>query len=257
MEVHHHTQTQRRKWRHYFWEFLMLFLAVFCGFLAENKREHIVEGKRAKEYCISLLNDLKVDTSELNGAVRDGKNIIASIDTIISIASNLNGKLEVPGTFYAHSRRATTFWAVDWSRSTLLQLIQSGNLRYIRNKNLVNNINEYYRQQDIITERNQIERELIAKSVELRSKVFNSAVNAQFNGMQIDLNESNPVAPIRSLIKLNYPLSPNSSEFIHEYINILIERRRRQIATATTVNAEALDLAKELIKLISDEYHLK
>jgi hypothetical protein len=47
MEVHHHSQipapethAQGSKWTHYFWEFLMLFLAVFCGFLAENIREH-------------------------------------------------------------------------------------------------------------------------------------------------------------------------------------------------------------------------
>ena len=46
MEVHHHahlasgeTHTSRKKWTHYLWEFLMLFLAVFCGFLAENQRE--------------------------------------------------------------------------------------------------------------------------------------------------------------------------------------------------------------------------
>jgi hypothetical protein len=28
MEVHAHTHTERKKWTHYFWEFLMLFLAV-------------------------------------------------------------------------------------------------------------------------------------------------------------------------------------------------------------------------------------
>ena len=38
MEVHAHTHTERKKWTHYLWEFLMLFLAVFCGFLAENQR---------------------------------------------------------------------------------------------------------------------------------------------------------------------------------------------------------------------------
>jgi len=37
MEVHAQTQTPRKKWIHYFCEFLMLFLAVFCGFLAEYK----------------------------------------------------------------------------------------------------------------------------------------------------------------------------------------------------------------------------
>ena len=30
MEVHAHSHTARKKWTHYFWEFLMLFLAVFC-----------------------------------------------------------------------------------------------------------------------------------------------------------------------------------------------------------------------------------
>jgi len=43
MEVHTHTHSPRKKWAHYFWEFLMLFLAVFCGFLAEYKLEHTIE----------------------------------------------------------------------------------------------------------------------------------------------------------------------------------------------------------------------
>ena len=33
MEVHAHTHTARKKWTHYLWEFLMLFLSVFGGFL--------------------------------------------------------------------------------------------------------------------------------------------------------------------------------------------------------------------------------
>ena len=47
MEVHHHPHTSGKKWTHYFWEFLMLFLAVFCGFIAENFREHQIEKKEA------------------------------------------------------------------------------------------------------------------------------------------------------------------------------------------------------------------
>src|SRR5215210_6733179 len=46
MDVHHHTHTPRKKWTHYLFEFFMLFLAVFCGFIAENFREHIVENGR-------------------------------------------------------------------------------------------------------------------------------------------------------------------------------------------------------------------
>ena len=49
----------RKKLTHYLWEFLMLFLAVFAGFLAENQREHIVEHQRAEQFARSLLADLK------------------------------------------------------------------------------------------------------------------------------------------------------------------------------------------------------
>ena len=51
MEVHAHTHTARKKWTHYFWEFLMLFFAVFCGFLAE-KATNIIELLK-KEYHLS------------------------------------------------------------------------------------------------------------------------------------------------------------------------------------------------------------
>ena len=66
MEVHAHSHTARKKWTHYFWEFLMLFLAVFCGFLAEYQLEHKIEKDREKQYIHSLLKDLGADTAQLN-----------------------------------------------------------------------------------------------------------------------------------------------------------------------------------------------
>ena len=71
MEVHAHTHTpdpglrRGKKWTHYFWEFLMLFLAVFCGFLAENQREHYIEHLREKQYLRSLLENLSTDTATI------------------------------------------------------------------------------------------------------------------------------------------------------------------------------------------------
>jgi hypothetical protein len=48
----------KKKRTHYFWEFLMLFLAVFCGFLAENIREHTIEPERARQYARSLAEEI-------------------------------------------------------------------------------------------------------------------------------------------------------------------------------------------------------
>ncbi len=54
MEVHAHSHTSRQKWTHYFWEFLMLFLAVTLGFYAENLREGILHKKEVKTNMRSL-----------------------------------------------------------------------------------------------------------------------------------------------------------------------------------------------------------
>ena len=70
MEVHHHAHTARKKWTHYFWEFIMLFLAVFCGFLAENQREHMIENHRVKE-SMKQFENLKYDTVRCSAKLRN------------------------------------------------------------------------------------------------------------------------------------------------------------------------------------------
>ena len=106
MEVHHHGHVhETKKWKEYLFQFFMLFLAVFCGFLAENVREHYIESHRAKEYAKSFLSDIKEDTSELHSAIHHGRFLQSSIDSLITIYSTLKNRSVVPGNFYYYSRR--------------------------------------------------------------------------------------------------------------------------------------------------------
>ena len=66
MEVHAHSHTPRKNWTHYLWEFFMLFLAVTAGFFVENQREHMVEHRREKEFMVSLVKDLDLDTVQFS-----------------------------------------------------------------------------------------------------------------------------------------------------------------------------------------------
>ena len=50
MEVHHHPTVDKKNFKEYFLEFLMIFLAVTMGFFAENIRKYFSERKTAKEY---------------------------------------------------------------------------------------------------------------------------------------------------------------------------------------------------------------
>ena len=47
----------------------MLFLAVFCGFLAEYQLEHKIEKDKERQYMKSMLEDLVSDTSMLQTSI--------------------------------------------------------------------------------------------------------------------------------------------------------------------------------------------
>ena len=67
MEVHHHPDIHHspKKWKEYFLEFLMIFLAVTMGFFAESYREHLNDRSKEKEYIKSMVEDLETDSAFL------------------------------------------------------------------------------------------------------------------------------------------------------------------------------------------------
>src|SRR5689334_25333071 len=89
MEVHHpHHLTHKKKLGEYLLEFIMLFLAVFLGFLAENLREQNVEHHREKEYIHSLVEDLKSDTLQANDVLAKLTTRSIGIDSVIAALSS-------------------------------------------------------------------------------------------------------------------------------------------------------------------------
>ena len=63
----------------------MLFLAVFCGFLAEYKLEHTIENQREKKYVHSLIEDLKADTANLTSYVQLRKEKRIMMDSLMML----------------------------------------------------------------------------------------------------------------------------------------------------------------------------
>ena len=131
MEVHHHSHTSRKKWTHYFWEFLMLFLAVFCGILAENFREHQVEKSRAHQYIRSFYEDLKNDTTRLNNLIAFNDEKITALKTMYDCYDTVTQNLKATacmGILIKHSRSNRGFVLTD---RTLKQLANAGGYRLL------------------------------------------------------------------------------------------------------------------------------
>jgi hypothetical protein len=68
MEVHHHPDLHHEKkpWKEYLLEGLMIFIAVMMGFIAENIRESIDNNEHARQLTSQLARDLKADIIQLD-----------------------------------------------------------------------------------------------------------------------------------------------------------------------------------------------
>ena len=259
MEVHAHTHSPRKNWTHYFWEFLMLFLAVFCGFLAENQREHIVEAHRAKEYAKSLLNDLKEDTAELQSGINHINFLISAIDSIVSIVSNNHDKTNLPGNFYYYCRLTSFSYPIDWNSSTLSQLIQSGNLRYFKDKEIVNKINKYYALQLNITGHGGNDAVHREKVREIRNLILDDRLYSAFATIVFSEEVKGQVLPasIDSLMKKQLSLQEGAAKYLSQFQNHLSDRRERFKSYTEKYYPNAKARAEEIMKSLIDEYHLK
>ena len=132
MEVPHHSHSERKKFTHYLWEFLMLFLAVFCGFLAEYQLEHKIEKDRAKQYVRSFYNDLKTDTAEFTRLIIIYENKMNAFSKRDECFDSLSGHIR---SFNPCIR--DLIWNVSGfpdmvnADQTLLQLKNAGGLRLL------------------------------------------------------------------------------------------------------------------------------
>lgn len=143
MEVHHHAHHEEKKsWKSYFWEFIMLFLAVSLSFFVENQREHYTEQLKAKEFSKSLVQDLQNDTTSIDVQIKSGDIFIAITDSLLKLGrGRLEGRSAAEFSFYTRFM----YWTVplSWNRATFEQIKNSGSLRYFRNYQLLDNLMKY------------------------------------------------------------------------------------------------------------------
>lgn len=146
MEVHHHSSEigshTGKRFKHYLFEFFMLFLAVFCGFLAENWREHIIEHQREIQYIRSFINDLQSDTTEITSNINLKWQKKQQNDSLIKFL-NAPDPNQYGQRIYFFARQLTRTFNFIPTDGTMKQLKNSGGLRLIKKKEVVDSILSY------------------------------------------------------------------------------------------------------------------
>ena len=177
MEVHHHPDLHHEKkpWKEYLLEGLMIFLAVFMGFVAENEREVISEHKRATEFARSYFEDIKKDTAALNAAMHFSKRKIAVLDSALAMLHLPAGK-QNDTVLYRRLSVNTNVIPFEPSAGTYEQIKSSGSLRFF-DQDLVNLMNSYDVQVKKTVKREDIDLKFIVEQVmPFAIKNFNSEV---------------------------------------------------------------------------------
>lgn len=146
MEVHHHPDLSHNKknWKEYILEFLMIFLAVTLGFFAETFRENISEKHREKNYIIGLINNIKNDTSELRGLIVRNDLAINGIDSIMKIPKNNFEDIPVQDSiFYFALSYTLSLHLFQFNDLTLVQLRNAGGYSLIKTSKVADSIALY------------------------------------------------------------------------------------------------------------------
>jgi len=254
MEVHHHsssapggTHTPGKKWTHYLWEFLMLFLAVFCGFLAENQREHMVEHKREKQYILSLAYDIKADISHLKTIIDNKKKRQVQLDSLTLLLNDPENKERGNSIYYLAlqvSRRIPTLFTPN--SGTMEQLKNAGLLRLIRKREIVDSITKY----DVSTKNLVTLGEIENTALES----FRTTATRFLNPFEIEkmLDEENNVSRPTN----NPPLLAYSKTDLDE-INYKLYRLKFNNRGGRRDAKKLLKQATNFLSVLKKEYHLE
>lgn len=245
MEVHHPVETGRKRWTHYLFEFFMLFLAVFCGFLAEYQLEHKIEREKEQQLIQSLKLDLATDISQIDSLSREMNVKLTKLDLLSrGLYEGVNKgvsfstiKLILP---------AIGFNDFIYTDKTISQLKNAGGMRLIRNQKIADSIAAY----DALVRRSLVNQTGINETVS-PSLTGSLRMNTDFFMLQKsispDLNLSDTM-----MIKRNAFIFTDKKQYIR-LSNDILYFRNRLFTLAKLLNRDKIG-AERLLDFLNKEY---
>ncbi len=234
----------RRNWTSYFKEFFMLFLAVFCGFLAENYRGNMVEKQQERQFILSYIEDLKSDTATIRETLGFRKLKMIQMDSLMLLLSNQTIRGHENELYFFGRSLVRSVWFQNNDR-TFAQLKNSGALRLIRNEQATDSIMAYQKLVERLITNHEDDRTERYNAFPIISQIFNPFIFDQMvTAKGIQRPTDNP--PLRSY---DSALQQDLAFCIHQLrgSTFIIEDRLAQL------NEKAI----QLIALLTEEYDLE
>jgi hypothetical protein len=227
----------------------MLFLAVFCGFLAENIREHQVERNRESEYMQGMLEDLAADTATLNHSISFASRIGNGLDSLQDNLFDTDNTDANTLVMYRQNARYLRLISTNLSDQTAIQLRNAGGMRLIRKREVANAISRYW------TGINQLEN--LSERLERSLDEVSAASHHIFNRKNYILGSIDTVTSLYAVtINPAAQLMTTDKNVLINYAN-LINRMTSNIKRFYIKNLnDQKEKAVNLIQLIKKDYQL-
>jgi hypothetical protein len=250
METHadHLHHAPGNKFWHYFYEFLMLFLAVFCGFLAENFREHRVERERAEQYILSFYEDLKSDTARLSLLINFDEQKVASLNNMFNCYDTVLKNWKATTCMWELVRKSQTNKLFQLTGRTLKQLSNAGGYRLLRIEDADSIINYETKYASLEDFQNTAFQEAQDNVRNTFSAIADFRANKQLKSTLIGTDSANIDTSVPMLISADKPL-------LNKYFNELLLYMRvtkSHCAQMERIRKNAIDL----IAYFNNKYHI-
>lgn len=248
MEVHKHPHhvTHKKKWGEYLLEFLMIFFAVFLGFLAETFREHTTEHNRAKEFASSMIKELQQDTAQLKSYNKYFIQAANNVDTLMQLLAADDLEKIPSGKLYWYGLWGGAHRNFVPNDATFQQMKSSGSLRYFK-KTVADDVADYDRICRLIHQNDEREHGIYVEVRKSRAGIFDFRFNDIVNSIYQEGKITGNFSRIDSFMKTNPPLLSFDKTLFNQYVELVRSRFIRQhIILSDSLLASATSLIKEL-----------
>ena len=248
MEVHHHPQVEKKNFKEYFLEFLMIFLAVTMGFFAENIRERVVNHEKEKHYVENIIADLKTDTANITLSVHMQNLLLKKMKGVLKIPVEKLDDISMQDTLY---QNLVPFYASSWifvqNNNTVTQLKNAGGFNVFTNQQAVDSISAVYYYSDSWIK---VNADLYVKSYEKTDDIATQLIRLPESIFSFDEKTHIPI-PINNKIVIQH----NIVLFEQLYSNIRFQKGELIVCIET--EKEYFRKIERLINFLQKEYHIK
>ncbi len=250
MEVHHHPHVEKKNFKEYLLEGLMIFLAVTMGFFAENIRENFSDKAKEKEFITSLKEDLVSDSGSLHYYIPSAIKQFEKLDSLFDLLQlAVNQKpYSIQNLYYLNFKYAFGIIAFHQNKRTISQLKNTGAYNLITRKASKDEITQYDNLNQILDQLYIDLAEWTKNLNYMSQKIFDYTYSKTFGyGSAAEIYKNN---------NLPLHLLTTDKALLMEYSN-KVRSLMMMSDNYIRIEKNVLEENKKVIRILNKEYHLE